>query len=278
MQSVDPAPQTRAARRALQGPHGQSPARPQVAPVPRPVVAAGAVVGGLALALAALTTSAALLVAVVTAAGLVVALGLPRLAGLATPVQASGVLAVTALALAAARLATAADPWLEAAPVAAAVGIILMCLVPLVDARVRAELTRWLVTVSFGIGLLMCGIVLTIVAGDARRPLVVAGVAVAVSAVVDVLLEKPRLHAWMLPVAMLLGGLAGLVVTLVVSGQVLVWGLLVGVLSAGVALAARRLAAPLPRASEPGAAVAVGAASVLVVGPVVLTLTRAFLG
>lgn len=277
MQSVDPAPQTRAARRALQGPHGQSPARPQVAPVPRPVVAAGAVVGGLALALAALTTSAALLVAVVTAAGLVVALGLPRLAGLATPVQASGVLAVTALALAAARLATAADPWLEAAPVAAAVGIILMCLVPLVEARVRAELTRWLVTVSFGIGLLMCGIVLTIVAGDARRPLVVAGVAVAVSAVVDVLLEKPRLHAWMLPVAMLLGGLAGLV-WLVVSGQVLVWGLLVGVLSAGVALAARRLAAPLPRASEPGAAVAVGAASVLVVGPVVLTLTRAFLG
>ena len=278
MQSVDPAPQTRAARRAQQGSHGLPPERPQTAAVPRPVVAAGAVVVGLALALAALTTSTVLLVAVVTAAGLLLTLGLPRLAGLATPLAASGVLAVTALALAAARLSTESDPWLEAAPVAAAVGVILMSLVPLVDGRVRAELTRWLMTVALGIGLLMCGIVLTIVAGDARRPLVVAGVAVAVSAIVDVLLERPRLHAWMLPVAMLLGGLAGLVVTLVVSGQVLVWGLLVGVLAAGVALAARRVAVPVPRASEPGAAVAVGAASVLVVGPVVLTLTRAFVG
>ena len=48
--------------------------------------------------------------------------------------------------------------------------------------------------------------------------------------------------------------------------------------AAGVALATRRLAAPLPTVAAPAAAVGVGAASVLVVGPVVLTLTRAFLG
>lgn len=246
--------------------------------VPRPVVAAGAVVAGLAVALAALTSSDQLLVGVVTVGALLVAVGLPRLGRLATPVAGSAVLAITALALAAARLSVDQDPLLEAAPVAAGVGIILMCLIPLVDARVRAQLTRWLVTLSFGIGILLCGIVLTVVAGDARRPLVVAGVAVAVSAVVDVVLERPRTHAWMLPIAMLIGGVAGLVVTLVVSGQVLLWGLLVGVLTAGVALATRRLASPLPTMAAPGAAVGVGAASVLVVGPVVLTLTRAFIG
>ena len=278
MQSVDPAPPTRAERRALLGAQERGQGQAAEAVAPRPVVAAGAVVVGLALALAALASSDELLVAVVTVAGVLVAVGLPRLARLATPVAGSAVLVVTALALAAARLSVDGEPWLEAAPVATGAGIILMCLIPLVDARVRAQLTRWLVVLSFGIGILMCGVVMTVVAGDARRPLVVAGVAVAVSAVVDVLLERPRTQAWMLPVAMLIGGVAGLVVTWVVSDQVLLWGLLVGVLAAGVALATRRLAAPLPTVAAPAAAVGVGAASVLVVGPVVLTLTRAFLG
>lgn len=278
MQSVDPAPLTRASRRAQPGAQPGESARALEAVPARPVVAAGAVVAGLAVALAALTSSDELLVAVVTGCGLLVAVGLPRLGRLARPVAGSAVLSLTALALAAARLSVDQDPWLEAAPVAAGAGIILMCLLPLVDARVRAQLTRWLVTLSFGIGLLMCGIVLTVVAADARRPLVVAGVAVAVSAVIDVVLERPRTRAWMLPAAMVIGGVAGLVVTAVVSGQVLLWGLLVGMLAAGVALATRRLAAPLPGVAAPGAAVGVGAASALVVGPVVLTLTRAFIG
>lgn len=272
-------PETAPTRASRRGQHATRSELPASEPSrPRPVVAAASIVLGLALALAAGAASPTGLVLVVTLASLAVAAGLPRLAGVLAPTASGLVVAATAIGLAGARLATDTEPLLEVAPVAAGIGIVLMCLVPLVHARARAQLTPWLTATAMGIAVALCGIVLTIVESDERAPVVVAGVAVAVSALVDLALERPRLHVWMLPVAMVAGGAAGLLVELVVSGEVLLWAVLVGVLSAGVALAVRRLVSRQQALEHPVAALAAGATSVLVVGPVVLTLARTFLG
>ncbi|MCM3553754.1 hypothetical protein M3697_01315 [Janibacter melonis] len=272
-------PETAPTRASRRGQHATRSELPAGEPSrPRPVVAAASIVLGLALALAATNQSDALMLGSYIAAVLCVGCGLPLLAAVPAPRSSASVIVATGIGLAVSRAATDTEPLLEVAPVAAGIGIVLMCLVPLVHARARAQLTPWLTATAMGIAVALCGIVLTIVESDERAPVVVAGVAVAVSALVDLALERPRLHVWMLPVAMVAGGAAGLLVELVVSGEVLLWAVLVGVLSAGVALAVRRLVSRQQALERPVAALAAGATSVLVVGPVVLTLARTFLG
>lgn len=272
-------PETAPTRASRRGQHATRSELPASEPSrPRPVVAAASIVLGLALALAATNHSDALMLGSYIAAVLCVGCGLPLLAAVPAPRSSASVIVATGIGLAVSRAATDTEPLLEVAPVAAGIGIVLMCLVPLVHARARAQLTPWLTATAMGIAVALCGIVLTIVESDERAPVVVAGVAVAVSALVDLALERPRLHVWMLPVAMVAGGAAGLLVELVVSGEVLLWAVLVGVLSAGVALAVRRLVSRQQALEHPVAALAAGATSVLVVGPVVLTLARTFLG
>ncbi|GAA1255403.1 hypothetical protein GCM10009633_29040 [Janibacter melonis] len=272
-------PETAPTRASRRGQHATRSELPASEPSrPRPVVAAASIVLGLALALAATNQSDALMLGSYIAAVLCVGCGLPLLAAVPAPRSSASVIVATGIGLAVSRAATDTEPLLEVAPVAAGIGIVLMCLVPLVHARARAQLTPWLTATAMGIAVALCGIVLTIVESDERAPVVVAGVAVAVSALVDLALERPRLHVWMLPVAMVAGGAAGLLVELVVSGEVLLWAVLVGVLSAGVALAVRRLVSRQQALEHPVAALAAGATSVLVVGPVVLTLARTFLG
>lgn len=275
MATTDPAlepQQTRRSRHAQPGstaaPHDQ--ALPALEP--RPVAVAGSVLAGSALALAGATSSPEAVVGVVTAAGLVLALGLPRLAGLRAAVAGAVVIALTSVGLAVARLAKDTHPLLEATPVAAGLGVVLMCLSPLASSRVRAGLTGWLAGTSMGICLLVCGIVLTAVEGTTA--LVVAGAAVAVSSLVDLLLERDRLRAWMLPAAVAVGALVGLAAPLALGDPLAPWTVLLGTLCAAVALAVRRVAAPLPGIVEPRAALAAGAAGVLAVGPVVLTVAR----
>ncbi|WP_201467807.1 hypothetical protein [Janibacter melonis] len=272
-------PETAPTRASRRGQHATRSELPASEPSrPRPVVAAASIVLGLALALAATNQSDALMLGSYIAAVLCVGCGLPLLAAVPAPRSSASVIVATGIGLAVSRAATDTEPLLEVAPVAAGIGIVLMCLVPLVHARARAQLTPWLTATAMGIAVALCGIVLTIVESDERAPVVVAGVAVAVSALVDLAFERPRLHVWMLPVAMVAGGAAGLLVELVVSGEVLLWAVLVGVLSAGVALAVRRLVSRQQALEHPLAALAAGATSVLVVGPVVLTLARTFLG
>ncbi|WP_252974480.1 hypothetical protein [Janibacter melonis] len=272
-------PETAPTRASRRGQHATRSELPASEPSrPRPVVAAASIVLGLALALAATNQSDALMLGSYIAAVLCVGCGLPLLAAVPAPRSSASVIVATGIGLAVSRAATDTEPLLEVAPVAAGIGIVLMCLVPLVHARARAQLTPWLTATAMGIAVALCGIVLTIVESDERAPVVVAGVAVAVSALVDLALERPRLHVWMLPVAMVAGGAAGLLVELVASGEVLLWAVLVGVLSAGVALAVRRLVSRQQALEHPVAALAAGATSVLVVGPVVLTLARTFLG
>ncbi|WP_144855379.1 hypothetical protein [Marihabitans asiaticum] len=283
MSSAEQLPQTRAERRrAQQGRRGpdETPARPalEAAPArPRPVVAAATMVLGLAVAVASTATEHSLLIGVVALCAVLVAVGLPRLVGLVGARASSVVLLLTTAGLVAARMFKEGEPLLELVPFAAAGGFVMACLTPLVSAAARRQLTWWLSATSLGVLLLVSGFVLTGVS-DARRPVIVAAVAIAVSAVVEVIMTRGRARSWLLPVTMVVGGIAGLVVELAVRDEMLVWAVLVGVLAAGIALALRQVLAQLPRIDEPVGSIATGAASLLVVGPVVLTLARVFLG
>lgn len=235
---------------------------------PRPVVAAGAVVTALAVAGAAASGERVVEVVTVVLAGLVVAVGWPRLVRSPTPAGSSAVLAVTAVALGGALLAQDSEPFLEQVPAAVAVGIIAMCLHPLVQASARADLARGLAGTALGGVVIACGGVLTSTAPPGGSPVVVAGIALAVAALVDLLTERPRSAAWMIPAGMLVGGIAAVLAHWLIDGESAPWAPLVGVVGAGAALALRRATSQQPTIDGVPAAVAAGVASVLLVGPV----------
>lgn len=266
--------ESRAARRALRAGAAQAdPAAPTARP--RPVMAASAVVVALALAAAAGSGERILEVVVIVVAGLLVGAGWPYLVGSRTPIGMSAVLMVTALALGAALLVQAEEPYLEHVPAALALGVVAMCLHPLVQASARVHLAESLAATALGL-VIICGGALfasTVFVG-AGGPVVVVGVALAVAVLVDLVLERPRLSRWMIPAAMLVGGLTGLLVHALVSGGLDAWPVLLGVTGAGAAVALRRAMAQQPAVDSVPAAVAAGAASILLVAPLVHLVAR----
>ena len=268
-------PETRAARRALRASAGEV-ADPQ-APPPRsrPVVAAATVVTALLVAGSAASGERILELLAVVAAGLVVAFGWPSLVGSRTPVGTTAVLAVTSLALGAALVLQDEEPYLEHVPAAMALGIVAMCLHPLLQAQARVQLARSMAGTSLGILLIGGGGLLTsTVYADNHGPVVIVGIGLAVAALVDLVLERPATSAWMIPTAMGVGGLAGLVAHLVLSGSLSAWSALLGVIGAGTAVALRRALSQQRAIDTVAGALAAGAASVLVAGPLVHLVAR----
>lgn len=247
-------------------------------PRPRPLVIAGVVVSALVLAGSAASGLRALEIAVVVLAGLVVAVGWPRLVDSPTPVGSSVVLAVTTLALGAALLAKGEEPLLEQVPAAVAAGIIAMCLHPLVQASARADLARGLAGTAPGILVISCGAVLTSTVPHSASPVVIAGIALAVAGLVDLATERGRLVRWMLPIGMLVGGIAGVAAHWVLDARLEPWAALVGVLGAGVALSLRRALSQQSAVDGALGGVTSGVASVLLVGPLLHLISRLPLG
>lgn len=241
---------------------------------PRPLVVVGAVVSALALAGAAATGERIIEIVAVVLAGLVVAVGWPRLVGSSTPAGSSAVLVVTALALGASLLARDTEPVLEHVPAAVAAGIIAMCLHPLVQASARADLARGLSGTALGVLIIASGGVLTSTVSHGSSPVVVAGIALAIAALADLLTERPGLVVWMLPIGMLVGGVAAVLARAVLDGDPAPWAALVGVLTAGTALALRRATSQQPAVDGVPGAVAAGVASVLLAGPLLHLLSR----
>lgn len=270
-------PTTRAARHVQRAAERVADRRAP-APRPRPLVIAGVVVSALVLAGSAASGLRVLEIAVVVLAGLVVSVGWPRLVGSPTPAGSSVVLAVTTLALGASLLAKGEEPHLEHVPAAVAAGIIAMCLHPLVQESARAELARGLAGTALGILVISCGAVLTSTVPHGASPVAIAGIALAVAALVDLLTERARLVAWMLPIGMLVGGVAAVAAHWILDSEIEPWAALVGVLGAGVALSLRRALSQQPAVEEVLGGVASGVASVLVVGPLLHLISRLPLG
>lgn len=105
-------------------------------------------------------------------------------------------------------------------------------------------------------------------------PVVIVGIAVAVAALADLALERPGTARWMIPTGMLVGGLAGALAHLVIAGSLAAWPALLGVVTAGAAVALRRAMAQQPGVDTVAGALAAGAASVLVVAPLVHLVAR----
>ena len=265
--------QTRASRRA-QGARAAERDRSRRSLRPRPLVVSGVVVSGLVLAGAAATGERVLEVLAVVLAGLVVAVGWPRLVGSPTPGGSSVVLAVSTLVLGGALFARGTEPFLEQVPAAVAAGVIAMCLHPLVQASAREDLARGLAGTSLGVLVIASGAVLTSTVPSGSSPVVVAGIALAVAALVDLVTERPRTAVWMLPAGMVVGGATAIVVHWLISGEVAAWAALVGVLGAGAALSLRRALSVQSAIDGAAGGVAAGVASVLLVGPLLHLISR----
>ena len=122
-------------------------------------------------------------------------------------------------------------------------------------------------------GLTIAGTVSTVFVGGGG-PVVVVGIALAVAARVALVLERPGASPWLIPTGMLVGGLAALAAHFVIDGQLAAWPALIGVTGAGAAAAMRRALAQRAAVDGPLGALAAGAASVLVVAPLVHLVAR----
>lgn len=241
---------------------------------PRVVAVLAALVTAILVASAAAVGERLPAVGVGVLAGLVVVAGWPSLVRSKTPRGTSAVLAVTTVALAAALLLRSEEPLLLHVPVAVAAGVVAMCLQPLVQEDARLDLVHTLAGTSLGILLIICGGVLLTTAQVNHHTAVVGTVATALAALVDLGLERAGTVAWLLPAAMVVGGVVGVVAHLALGGVLSAWPALVGVLAAGAALCLRRALSPQAAMDTVHGALAAGVASVLLVGPVLHLAAR----
>lgn len=235
---------------------------------------ATSVVVALLLAASAVPGERVVEIVAVVVAGLLVAAGWPRLVDSRSPLGMTVVLAVTALALGAALLVRTQEPYLEHVPAALALGVIAMCLHPLVQASARTHLAQSLAATALGVLVIGGGglYISSVFVGSGL--LGVIGIGLAVAALVDLALERPGLSPWMIPAGMLVGGAAAVLAHAVIDGRLDAWPALLGVTGAGTAVALRRAMVQQRAVDTVPGAVAAGAASILVVAPLVHLVAR----
>jgi len=237
------------------------------------------------LALAALVTISAfagpvlVAVSVALAAG-VMAWGWPGLLGLPSPRGTAFVLAVGSVAAIGTVLATRSDPYLQWMPAALAGSMLVAFVHQLARRDGRPRLVESIASTTTAIAIVVSGASLVALprTPDGDWVVAITASAVAVSALTDLVGGSRRLRAWLLPLAMLFGGAAAIVVGITVAD--VGWGAaaLLGVLAAGISHATRRALAMLPAISAPRSQLVSASASVLTGGVVIYVVGRYFLG
>jgi hypothetical protein len=225
--------------------------------------------------------SGATMVALATAfcAG-VIAWGWAGLLGLPSPRGTTFVLAVASVAAVGTALATRSDPLLAWMPAALAGAMIVAFLHQLARRDGRPRLVESVASTIMAIAIVVSGASFVALPRIQHGAWIVAiaCAAMAVSALTDLAGGSRRLSAWLLPLAMLAGGVAAILV-----GQGLGavgWGgaALLGVLAAGVSHAVRRVLATLPAISNARSQLVSACASVLTGGVVVYVVGRLLIG
>ena len=276
----EPRPMTRALTRALaRAAASASPTGPVGSPVPEMPLQPLATVAVVALAgLLTITTYAGpvlVALAVGLAAG-VMAWGWSGLLGLPSPRGTAFVLAVGSAAAIGTVLATVDDPFLAWVPAALAGSMIVAFLHQLARKDGRPRLVESVASNVTAIAIVVSGASFVALSRTQHGGLVVAiaSAAVAVSALTDLAGASQRLLAWLLPLAMLAGGLAAVGVGILLGA--VSWGAaaLLGVLAAGVSHAVRRVLAMLPAISSARSQLVSASASVLTGGVVVYVVGR----
>ena len=274
----EPPPLTRVLARALAraSAAASGPVTPPVPQMPvQPLVTVAVVALAGLLTITAFAGAPMLALAVALAAG-VIAWGWAGLLGLPSPRGTTLVLAVGSAGAIGTALATLEDPFLAWMPAALAGALIVAFLHQLARRDGRPRLVESIAATVTAIAIVVSGASLVALPRVEHGPWVVAvaSIAVALSAVTDLAGGSRRLCAWLLPLAMLAGGLSAILVGhwLGTDG----WGAaaLLGVLAAGVSHAVRRVLATLPAISGPRAQLVSASASVLTAGVLVYLVGR----
>ena len=270
----EPPPLTRVSRALARAAAG-----PVTLPVPQmplqPLVTVAVVALAGLLTVTAFAGPATVALAVGLAAG-VIAWGWPGLLGLPSPRGTSAVLAVGSAGAIGTALATRSDPFLAWMPAALAGSIIVAFLHQLARRDGRPRLVESVAATITAIAIVVSGASLVALPrlDHGGWVVAIAASAMAVSAVTDLAGGSRRLIAWLLPLAMLAGGLAAVLVGYRLGA--VGWGAaaLLGVLSAGVSHAVRRVLATLSAIGGARSQLVSASASVLTGGVVVYLVGR----
>lgn len=281
METSAPTPDggTRATRRAAREAALRNPTLPPVAAERRPLVPVAALVMAAVLAVAAFADHR-LLAAAVAWGCLVVAWGWPALLGSASRFGSSAALAVAGISAPVVVAATPTDPYLRFVPGVIAVALVAMFLHQLVRRDGRAHLTESIIITAAGLAVMALAVTLVPLARTLQGPevLTVAVAAAALGALADLLAPSRALRPWMLPIAMVLGGAAGGLLATTLGHPNPRVAILVGLLTAAVAHAMRRVLAGVQAITTWRGQVTSGISSVLVVGVVAYVLGRLLVG
>ncbi|GAA4112784.1 hypothetical protein GCM10022415_07740 [Knoellia locipacati] len=279
MEASEPVSESRAARRAARDERRRNPVLPPMATERRvPVVLATAV---LALLLALATAADhALGAAAVAWLGLALAWGWPELLGSPSrfgsslAVGVAGVLAPVTVAF------TPDDPYLRHVPVVVAAAVLTMFLHQVVRKDGRPRLTQSVAISAAGIAVATIGVAWVPLGrtSDGAEVALVVAVALAVSALADLLAPLARVRPWMVAIAGVLGLVAGGVGGLVVTEVGALGGAVIGAVAAGLAHVMRRALCVLPPIRGLRGQLTAAAASVLVTGVPVGVLAAVFVG
>ncbi|MEO7069295.1 MAG: hypothetical protein ABI131_02265, partial [Nostocoides sp.] len=175
---------------------------------------------------------------------------------------------------------TEGDPYLRNLPFVAGGGLLLLLGYQLFRRGGRVRLTESAAISTSALAVLTCGatgVSLGRVTGGVDA-LACATAGIAAASLADLFVGRPAVRPWLLPLAMLLGGWAAALASLLTSypriGQAVLLGFLVG----AVSHAMRRVLATLPPIAGARGQVASAAASLLLTAVVVLVYTRTLLG
>ena len=272
---LEPPPLTRVLARAL----ARAAAGPVTLPVPemprQPLVAVAVVALSGLLTITAFAGPPMVALAVALAAG-VVAWGWAGLLGLPSPRGTTLVLALGSAGAIGTVLVTRDDPFLAWMPAALAGSMIVAFLHQLSRRDGRPRLVESIASTITAIAIVVSGASFVAMPRTEHGAwaVAIASTAMAVSAVTDLAGGSRRFCAWLLPMAMLAGGAAAILVGHGLGA--IGWGAaaLLGVLAAGVSHAVRRVLATLPAISSARSQLVSAGASVLTGGVVVYVVGR----
>ncbi|WP_134774189.1 hypothetical protein [Ornithinimicrobium flavum] len=218
------------------------------------------------------------LVAALTLCVGVVSWGWAGMLALPTPRGTVGVVLLGGLALVLAVAVQEDRPWLLWVPVALSAAMIAAFVHQVFRKDGRPRVVESVSSVVLAVGLLTCGVLLVPASRSVEGlALVLTALAAAVaSAGTDLLAAVPRLRPWLTPLAMASGGVAALLLAVVMDAPPATW-LLLGVASGGLSHALRAVLGPLPTLAHPRPRLVTAVVSVLVVGVVPYLVALAFL-
>ncbi|XVX19730.1 hypothetical protein ACQP1U_15715 [Actinomycetota bacterium] len=272
-------PLTRANRRGQREATLSNPVLPALAAVSRPLVTVATIALSAFVALCAFVGPEFLAVGV-GLVGVLLAWGWPALNGSPSRVGSSSVLALSSIGAAIAAVVVLDDPYLRFLPLAMAASVIGIFLHQLLRRDGRPRLSESVAVTAAGVAVISSGAAYIPLPRLEVGDVVVAAAAAAVAAgsIADLLSGRSSLRAWMLPLAMLLGGGAAVGVMAGAGGRELGAAALIGVCASTVAHAMRRALAVLPPIAGTKGQLASAAASLLLTGAVVYVPARLLLG